>query len=47
MIRLGPERDFATRLVLFSMDVIEEYQYAMHGGTAFVVKCRWQTICPV
>ena len=40
MIRLAPERDFATavRPVVFGTDAIEEYQYATHGGTAFVVR---------
>ena len=44
---IAPERDFAAsvRPVLFYTD-IEEFQYATHGGTAFVViphkatKCR-------
>ena len=38
MSGIAPERDFATgaRPVLFDTD-IEEFQYATHGGTAYVV----------
>jgi hypothetical protein len=37
----APERDFAAsvRPVLFYTD-IEEFQYATHGGTAFVVSYK-------